>query len=316
MLVFIPLINGCIPIPYNYSDPINEQDRKEIAELEHKNLREHLGSPKVSYILGGDSYQVYEYPPGSAVFPLTHPVGYVVFGALILFMTAIDDSPETELHEAPANDWNSSCLLVSIKHESIATAEVRPFDENRGCEEVFRDKLLMVADEAARNGDNYAAVLHAIWTDKIEIIRRQVGGVDLEKAIETAENTGNIELLVQLGKSVQVDPDEQMRLYDLVRKVDFSLSLFLLCETADSGHPEAQLEVGHWLRNSSAIRRNIKRAYVWYNLPTRHGHNWNEWELRQIKAEMTSQQLSEAEQMLADWQPGQCIEDLFTRHYR
>ena len=82
-----------------------------------------------------------------------------------------------------------------------------------------------------------------------------------------------------------------------------------LCRAADGGHPNAQIEVGrHFAEGVCGVRQDLRHAYVWYSLAKTSlpeiAH------LRLIVPKMTSEQIAEAEQMLADWKPGQCEREL------
>jgi tetratricopeptide (TPR) repeat protein len=81
-----------------------------------------------------------------------------------------------------------------------------------------------------------------------------------------------------------------------------------LCRAADAGHPNAQMEVGrHFAQGNYGIQKDVKRAYVWYSLADSGGSDMH---LQLLLREMTSEQITEAKRMLADWKPGQCEHDL------
>lgn len=81
-----------------------------------------------------------------------------------------------------------------------------------------------------------------------------------------------------------------------------------LCRAADAGHPNAQIEVGrHFAQGNYGIQKDVKHAYVWYSLADSGGSDMH---LQLLLREMTSEQITEAKRMLADWKPGQCEHDL------
>lgn len=84
--------------------------------------------------------------------------------------------------------------------------------------------------------------------------------------------------------------------------------LCYLCLAADNEHPNAQIEVGrHISQGIYGIHTDLRRAYVWYSLAARGGIDTH---IRLIRHKMTNKQITEAEQMLVDWEPGQCERDL------
>lgn len=80
-----------------------------------------------------------------------------------------------------------------------------------------------------------------------------------------------------------------------------------LCNSADRGYPHAQAEVGRIYKwGLLGIPSDQKRAYVWYSLAIKkHPAGWED-EYLTTRETLSPEQLLEAEEMLADWEPGQC----------
>ncbi len=95
-----------------------------------------------------------------------------------------------------------------------------------------------------------------------------------------------------------------------------------LCMIANSGHGEAQRSVGNWhrtltwqsrgerlgwLRDEVGIRPDNRAAYMWFTLADANG-NLSALSQREgsLKADMTPEEIGQAEQMVRDWKPGDC----------
>lgn len=101
------------------------------------------------------------------------------------------------------------------------------------------------------------------------------------------------------------DADAQLELYyvNLASPNRFKW----LCRSADQGNPHAQIEVARLYRQGvGSIEVDLRKAYVWYKLAVRNGHEEYQWKLNEVTESLTSEQLVEAEQIFANWQPGQC----------
>jgi hypothetical protein len=315
-------MSGCVPIRYKVEKPIEEYDVTEIRSLNADELEEHLGQPGVSYLIGGNTYLIYSFPPGSAIFTLTHPLGYLYLGGMIVFLEAtiggpeVDESdPEEVTSLGKKKEWASACLMLTLEANTIIRAEARPWSQKQTCEELFREQLVMAAAKAQQKGDKSAALLHAIWTDDTKVIRTFAEGGNVQAAIELADRTGDKGPLKKLASGKQGDPALQMRLYSNLSRTEPTQSLYWLCQAADNGYFKAQVEVGNlYWRGRLGAKIDLRKAYVWYSLADKSGSdNWDVWELRSVKNEMTPDELTEAEQMLADWRPGQCERNLLFR---
>lgn len=82
-----------------------------------------------------------------------------------------------------------------------------------------------------------------------------------------------------------------------------------LCGAADQGHPNAQIEVGrHFSEGVEGVPHDLRRAYVWYSLAM-----WcfpDDSHLQLTKQKMTGHDITEAERMLDNWEPGHCEAEL------
>jgi hypothetical protein len=83
------------------------------------------------------------------------------------------------------------------------------------------------------------------------------------------------------------------------------------CPNADLGHADAQLHIGD-IHYHGAYGQNVNpvRAWVWYSLAMQGGDAQAAQQLSRITAELSPEQLAEAQRQLAVWQPGQCAKEL------
>jgi TPR repeat protein len=132
------------------------------------------------------------------------------------------------------------------------------------------------------------------------------------QSIDMAAQNGMLYYQVIKKGAEEGGPERQMQAYSHLVSTDRNEALYWLCQAADKGYVQALVEVGNlYWRGHAGTSKDLERAFVWYALADKQGSDsWDVWELRQIKQEMTPQQLAEAEQMLADWKPGQCERDL------
>jgi hypothetical protein len=86
-----------------------------------------------------------------------------------------------------------------------------------------------------------------------------------------------------------------------------------LCRSAEQGNPHAQNEVARLYRQGvGSVEKDLRRAYVWYKFAVQNGHEEYQWKLEEVTESLTSEQMAEAEKILANWQPGQCERELAT----
>jgi TPR repeat protein len=83
------------------------------------------------------------------------------------------------------------------------------------------------------------------------------------------------------------------------------------CPNADLGHADAQIHIGDiYYRGIYDRKFDPVRAWVWYSLAAQGGDAQAMEQLSRVTAELTPEQLAEARQQLAEWQPGKCEKDL------
>jgi TPR repeat protein len=105
------------------------------------------------------------------------------------------------------------------------------------------------------------------------------------------------------------DPEAQMQLYYSNPYAPDALRW--LCRSADQSHPHAMNELAtYYWTGRRGIEQDLTRAYLWYSLAVRAGHEEYRWKLREVAGSITHEQRARAEEMLADWRPGQCERDL------
>jgi len=87
-----------------------------------------------------------------------------------------------------------------------------------------------------------------------------------------------------------------------------------LCQAAEKGGSEAQWRLASILYYGwYGVAKDHIRSYMWYSLASTGSGIWAEWATRQLVTrfdELSPVELAQAEQMVADWEPGQCESDL------
>ena len=107
------------------------------------------------------------------------------------------------------------------------------------------------------------------------------------------------------------DPEAQMQLYYSSPYAPDALRW--LCRSADQAHPHAMNEMASLYRTGRrGIKQDLARAYLWYSLAVRAGHEEYRWKLQEVADCMTPEQQAKAEEMLRDWRPGQCERKLIS----
>lgn len=107
----------------------------------------------------------------------------------------------------------------------------------------------------------------------------------------------------------QGDAESQLQLFYL--NPNSSDGLRWLCRAADQGQSHAQNELaGLYWKGGRGIGKDLSRAYMWYALAIKNGHDEYSWKLEKLKGAMTSEQIVRAKVILAQWRPGQCEGDL------
>jgi hypothetical protein len=83
------------------------------------------------------------------------------------------------------------------------------------------------------------------------------------------------------------------------------------CPLADGGIAEYQREVGDFFYDQTIVSRgNFIRAYVWYGLAAKGNDEVAAGRLVILSQMLTPDEIKEARKKLADWKPGQCMNDL------
>lgn len=83
------------------------------------------------------------------------------------------------------------------------------------------------------------------------------------------------------------------------------------CPNAELGHADAQKRIGDlFYLGAYGIGVNYTRAYVWYSLSAKGGNSNAAEQLLLIQDRLSQDQLSEAQNQVDSWAPGQCQTDL------
>jgi hypothetical protein len=126
------------------------------------------------------------------------------------------------------------------------------------------------------------------------------------------ERQQQLEKLFQQAK--QGNADAQLALFKRIRYQNPKESLRWLCKSADLGNEEARFimakayEYGGYIGiRKGGIQQNNKLAYVWHAL----SGLYDEEDLQFFAdRHLTAAELSDANKLLREWQPGQCEKDL------
>ena len=100
------------------------------------------------------------------------------------------------------------------------------------------------------------------------------------------------------------DIDAQYAMYFLDGEVPQGVRTSWVCLAAQNGHPQAQVDMGR--RSWYGIQDydvNHVRGFMWFSLSARSGHVRGENEVAERKPLLTAQELSEAERLVAEWEP-------------
>ena len=86
------------------------------------------------------------------------------------------------------------------------------------------------------------------------------------------------------------------------------------CPNADLGDAAAQKHIADiYYFGAYNIDRDLLRAYVWYTLSANGGNENAVKTLSLVISELTPEQLKESQNLLKEWAPGQCEDDLNVR---
>ena len=106
------------------------------------------------------------------------------------------------------------------------------------------------------------------------------------------------------------DAEAQWRLYKRTDDVVDISNMIWLCRAADGGQPWARMEIGRLYQEGIVLKKNQFRAYLWYALAGQAGLVNALDEIIDLRKQMSLEQIKEADQLITDWQPGQCEQDL------
>ena len=83
------------------------------------------------------------------------------------------------------------------------------------------------------------------------------------------------------------------------------------CPNADLGHADAQKHIGDiYYHGLYGLKVDVMRAWVWYSLASQNGDEVAKTRISSLTDELTPGQLEEAKRQLAEWKPGQCMQEL------
>lgn len=117
------------------------------------------------------------------------------------------------------------------------------------------------------------------------------------KAVEqkNAQALSNLGYMYDMGLGVPQDKSEAAKLYQL---------------SAEQGWPEGMLNLGTMYVDGTGVPKDFVQAYMWYNLGRFYSQSFSDATpvkrlvrdaLRQLKSQMTKEQIEQAEQLTREW---------------
>ena len=86
----------------------------------------------------------------------------------------------------------------------------------------------------------------------------------------------------------------------------------IYCPNADLGHADAQKHIGdlYYFGSFHLLKKDLIRAYVWYSLAANSGDKGAAEQVDILTRELSPGQLSKAQSLLEEWEPGRCEKEL------
>jgi hypothetical protein len=188
------------------------------------------------------------------------------------------------------------------------------------------DRLLDYTVKDHREGDNCTNEFAS------QLAGTRTRSVDVTAAIELAELRGNLAQLEQLateGNPPAADALNDVHNFAYYKHLSSKREMFtkawgILCKIANDGYGKAQSEVGYWHKSSAwsawkgtannrlpwlkeiGIEPNNRIAFMWYELAVLNGDSTAVAGRGYVAADMTAEEIAQAEQMVRDWKPGDC----------
>lgn len=134
----------------------------------------------------------------------------------------------------------------------------------------------------------------------------------IAKTLENESHEGELRIAVLAGE-VPEKTNEQASVpfRNTGTEWDLQKDIGAYCPNADLGHADAQKHIADiYYFGTYNIDRDLVRAYVWYTLAVNGGNENAEKTLSLVISELTPEQLKEAQNLLKEWAPGQCEDDL------
>lgn len=126
-----------------------------------------------------------------------------------------------------------------------------------------------------------------------------------------AAKRGHLEARGEAG-----DKDAQFALARLYQRREHGTAQYWMCEAANSGHPQARMQLGHWYNEDRlsedpwpyiGIRPDNRQAYLWYRLAEASGEPGGAlFSGRLAGSGLTEPELRAAREMVEAWTPGGC----------
>jgi hypothetical protein len=211
----------------------------------------------------------------------------------------LDESHIAFLYETIEADWAYSPLHLPIDAMAIFYGGLTGYRKGNEISCVlleFDDNSILMRYQTKTSSTADALQMRYFWTRRYDCLYLfDIGQDNFASGKTYSYLKGNLVAL------------EQYRAY-LARVPGDATRLQYLCSAADKGHPNAQIEVGrHFAQGIYGIQKDFSRAYVWYSLASKSGYDTH---LKLLIRDMKSEQINDADRMLAGWEPGQCERDL------
>lgn len=84
-----------------------------------------------------------------------------------------------------------------------------------------------------------------------------------------------------------------------------------VCKESNMQDPNYMYRIGdfYWF-GTSPYPKDLVRAYIWYNLAASQGHYWASRAVKRVADLLSEKELKEAKNILENWQPEKCEDDL------
>jgi len=192
------------------------------------------------------------------------------------------------------------CLYQINTHPELRDAAKQTFSES-----ALRQSKASHGD-SAQDIESHRIAIYENITTKEDLT---FANLNMHKAFPSYQNQKEQALKVLQKRATEGNPGAQWEFYKFSKSRgdhDFKW----LCAAAEQGDYRARWELGYIYSNGLyGARKDLVQSVMWYSLVEADGHNPTG--VDNIRAQLTSEQLTEAEYLYHNWKPGQCEREIF-----